>query len=34
VIKGLEMDRFYTIRQGDGRATPIALKTFKLKTGD
>ena len=32
VIKGLEMDRFYAIRQGDGRATPIALRTFKLKT--
>jgi FG-GAP-like repeat/ASPIC and UnbV len=32
-ITGLAMDRFYSIRQGDGRAVPIALKTFRFKPG-
>jgi hypothetical protein len=33
VIKGLEMDRFYSIRQGDERAVAAELKTLRLKTG-
>ncbi len=30
VIRGLKMDRFYQIREGDAEARPLALKTFRL----
>ena len=34
VIKGLAMDRFYKIREGDTAATPWAVRSFKLRPPD
>jgi len=34
VIKDLQMDRFYKIREGEGKAAPWPLKSFTLPAGD
>jgi hypothetical protein len=34
VLKGLAMDRFYKIREGDTAATPWEVRSFKLRPPD
>ena len=33
VIRGLDMDRFYRVREGEAAAVPLTLKTLRLSSG-
>ena len=33
VIRALEMDRFYRVREGEAAAVPLTLKTLRLSPG-
>ncbi|HEU4401653.1 MAG TPA: CRTAC1 family protein [Candidatus Polarisedimenticolia bacterium] len=34
VLRGLEMDHFYRVREGESQAMPVSLKSFRLSPGE